>query len=183
MTTTEPMPDFARLYESSAISPRLAGRLWYGAQLLADTYADPDFHFDLRTELPRIADRYADDEWLERFAARFRAVADRLADQTIGVEQLATCTADELVIHIIIDTLTSLDADDVLANQPWLAALPNGPGFDELEAARELCLQDNDVMMLFNPALDGIEDPVDPVQERQGAANLHPRDWFSPFDV
>lgn len=30
--------------------------------------------------------------------------------------------------------------------------------------------------MLFNPSLDGIEDP-----DISGGANLHPRDWFKPF--
>jgi hypothetical protein len=30
--------------------------------------------------------------------------------------------------------------------------------------------------MLFNPALDGIEDPG-----ISGSANLHPRDWFKRF--
>lgn len=40
----------------------------------------------------------------------------------------------------------------------------------------EVLFTDHDVLMLFNPALDGIEDP-----DISGGAKLHPRDWFKPF--
>lgn len=49
----------------------------------------------------------------------------------------------------------------------------HGPDSD-FDWVREVL--DHDVLMLFNPSLDGIEDPavVD-------TANLHPREWFLPF--
>jgi hypothetical protein len=41
---------------------------------------------------------------------------------------------------------------------------------------REVLFEDHDVLMLFNPSLDGVDDsPV------IAAAYLHPRDWFRPF--
>jgi hypothetical protein len=41
---------------------------------------------------------------------------------------------------------------------------------------RELLFEDHDVLMLVNPALDGIKD-----SDITGSANLHPRDWVKPF--
>jgi hypothetical protein len=40
---------------------------------------------------------------------------------------------------------------------------------------REVVFEDHDVLMLFNPALDGVENSCD------GNSSLHPQDWFEPF--
>lgn len=39
---------------------------------------------------------------------------------------------------------------------------------------------DFDVRFLFDPALDGIEDPDHPAYQAEG--NLHPCDWFKTFE-
>ena len=41
---------------------------------------------------------------------------------------------------------------------------------------RELLFEEHDVLMLVNPALDGIKD-----SDIGGSANLHPPDWVKPF--
>jgi hypothetical protein len=51
-------------------------------------------------------------------------------------------------------------------------------GFDWLS---ELLLADEDVLMLYNPALDGIEDPRSSIAQQQGCSGLHPNDWFNRF--
>lgn len=40
---------------------------------------------------------------------------------------------------------------------------------------REVLFEDHDLLMLFNPALDGIDGPV-----IISATYLQPRDWFRP---
>ncbi|MDP8931275.1 MAG: hypothetical protein M3O70_22565 [Actinomycetota bacterium] len=35
--------------------------------------------------------------------------------------------------------------------------------------------------MLYDPALDGIEDPSSDIGREYGMANLHPQRWFQPF--
>ena len=41
---------------------------------------------------------------------------------------------------------------------------------------RQLLFEEHDVLMLVNPALDGIKN-----SDIGGSANLHPRDWVKPF--
>jgi hypothetical protein len=47
-----------------------------------------------------------------------------------------------------------------------------GPRFD----SGYVLFGDHDVLMLVNPALDGIKD-----SDISGSANLHPRDWVKRF--
>lgn len=53
-------------------------------------------------------------------------------------------------------------------------------GDENFDAASDL-LEDEDVLMLYNPELDGIES----LEWEEGSfelpVNLHPRDWFKPF--
>lgn len=39
---------------------------------------------------------------------------------------------------------------------------------------REVLFEDHDLLMLFNPALDGVENDIN------GNPPLHPRHWFTP---
>jgi len=58
-----------------------------------------------------------------------------------------------------------------------VAHLPEHDGPDsDFDWMREVLFEDHDVLMLYNPSLDGIEDPA-----VFDTANLHPRDWFRPF--
>jgi hypothetical protein len=41
---------------------------------------------------------------------------------------------------------------------------------------------DHDVLMLFDSALDGLEDSDSDINQAMGMVNLAPVDWFAPFD-
>ena len=63
--------------------------------------------------------------------------------------------------------------------EEWLPADPERD--DDSDLARELLFPDDDVLLLFDASLDGIEDPQSQLAEHRLFANLHPRVWFLPF--
>jgi hypothetical protein len=174
-------PDFARLYgdPDSTLSPRMASQLWTTAIYLADTYADPDVTDLLKRELPPIARRMADDVWMERFVVCFEAIATRLARGRFASSQLASCTGEEMALHLVIDSAEAGVSDDAI---PLDDSLPADPERDrDFEWAREVLFRDHDFLLLFNPSLDGIEDNDSDLSQRHMFANLHPQRWFLPF--
>jgi hypothetical protein len=174
-------PNFATLYAgaNSPLSARMASQLWTTAIYFADTYADPDVTDLLKRELPPIARLMADDVWMERFVACFEALATRLARGRFASSQLASCTGEELALHLVIDSAEAGVSDDVI---PMDDSLPADPERDrDFEWAREVLFRDHDVLLLFNPSLDGIEDNDSDLSQRHMFANLHPQRWFLPF--
>ena len=105
-------PDFARLYgDPEALSPRMASQLWTTAIYLADTYADSDASDLLKRELPPVARRMADDVWMERFVVCFEGIAARLARGRFASSQLASCTGEEMALHLVIDAAEAAVSD------------------------------------------------------------------------
>ena len=174
-------PDFATLYggADSPLSPRMASQLWTTAIYFADTYADAEVSDLLRRALPPSAGRMADDVWMERFVACFQALATRLARGRFASSQLASCTGEEMALHLVIDSAEAGLSDDAIPVNESLPADPERDG--DFDWAREVLFRDHDVLLLFNPSLDGIEDDDSDLSQRYMFANLHPRRWFLPF--
>jgi hypothetical protein len=136
--------------------------LWRTAIYLADTWRadldDPTARLDY---LPPIARPLAQGVWLERFVDCFDSVAERLAAGNLGADGLATCTGEEMALHIVIDLAEASLADDILSRTEGVAArLPDHGAADaNFDRMRDVLFKDNDVLLLFDPSLDGIEDP------------------------
>ena len=171
------LPDFASLYSESELTPRSAAKLWFAATLVYGFFAD-GLGDDVIAELPPLARQHADDRFVSAFAYRFAVIGKRIASGLPWLESIATCTADEMAVHII---LSMVDDFDELTDPSWIEQFPAHEDDDQIEWLDDLLLQDTDVLMLYNPALDGIEDPDSPVNQQLGIANLHPNDWFKPF--
>jgi len=45
-----------------------------------------------------------------------------------------------------------------------------------------MLFMDFDVLLLFDPSLDGVEDPASEAYRLGRFENLHPRDWFKMFE-
>lgn len=88
---------------------------------------------------------------------------------------LATCTAEELALHMILTVAWQHLAAGHFDRE--LGELSDH-GEDDRAFARlhEVLFEDHDVLLLYRADLDRIEDD-DLVAE----SNLHPRDWFRPF--
>lgn len=95
------VPDFAALYADSELTPRSAAKIWAVAEIIYD-----NFHHGLGEEilatLPPIARLHADERFESAFASRFAIVAKRVAEGLPWLESIATCTADEMAIHVIL---------------------------------------------------------------------------------
>lgn len=182
-------PDFAALYETAvskggAMTPRMAYWLWNTGVFLADTWRDGrDDPGPLLEFLPPIARQLAHGEWYERFTNCFDALATRIASGQGDQERLAGCTGEELALHLVIDLAEAHLADGIIDTEiDTVASLPDhGPLDSDFEAMRSRLFTDHDVLMLFDPMLDGVDDPDSEISQIQRAANLHPRDWFKPF--
>lgn len=184
----EPSPDFVALYPVDArggdgLTPRLAYHLWHCSMYLADTWRDnldrPD---ELLQQLPPTVQRFAGPLWLARFIECFEALAEKLAHGVHDHETVAACTAEEMALHLVIDLAGDFVQDGMFEDDQALLRLPgDAKVVDDFEWVREALLEDYDVLALFNPALDGIEDSFENAHLR--LVNLHPSEWFEPFDT
>lgn len=173
-------PDFVALYEPHVdgdgwrMTPRMAWRLWTAAMYLADEWHCESPSSMLR-HLPPIAHPdLRDRSWRARFIAGFGRLAERIGGCDDG-DCLARCTAEELALHLTIN-LAEADFIDHAISPAAVAHLPaHGASDEDFDWLRDVLFEDHDVLMLFNPALDGVENTID------GNSSLHPRDWFQPF--
>jgi hypothetical protein len=155
-------PDFAALYEpgfaaGGALTPRLAWVLcntaWYPAdewRLVADDH-------DVRRRLPRVAHHYATREWQMRFGDCFERLARRIAAGEGDTAALATCTAEELALHMILRVAPHL-LEAGLLDEDAVADLPDHGGADrDVALLDDALFEDHDVLLLYQADLDGIE--------------------------
>ena len=171
------LPPFSRLYNcrTSPITPRMAFYLWQSAELERQVWVDdPDI-----SSLPVVARTHATAEWINRFVECFTTVIARLATAAIADEGLPRCTGEEVALHLTIDAAQDFVHDRVLMLPPdFDKRIPACGNRDtDFDDARELLFADHDVLHLWDPALDGIENDA----EHHRFVNIHPRDWFLPF--
>jgi hypothetical protein len=163
----------------SPLSPRLAWRIWTTAVLLAGTYEDEETWDLLKEQLPRLAQNAADRTWMARFVLGFDALAARMTQRGRDLSRLASCTGEEMALHLVIDQAESWSTEGLL---PAPESLPEDAERDnDFEWAREVTFRDHDVLLLFDPAFDGLDDPENELHQRFRFANLHPGRWFLPF--
>jgi hypothetical protein len=184
-TEDERRPDFAALFLDHAfVTPRMACRLWMGAQFCGDTWRleDGDPAIAL-TDLPPITHRWAVGAWLDRFIESFDLIERRLAAGDVSPLSLTRCTGEEMALHLVIDHAEGDLDSGIDASGGQIEQLPDLGGRDhDFELMRDVLLRDLDVLLLFDMRLDGIEDPSSEVARLEGTANLHPAQWFLPFD-
>jgi hypothetical protein len=61
-------------------------------------------------------------------------------------------------------------------------ALPGHSGDLDWDRLGEVLFQDGDILELFDPSLDGIENPDDEEDYSLGMGDYTPNAWFTPFD-
>lgn len=184
---TAPVPDFAALYEpgysrGARMTPRMAYSLWHSSVYLADTWRDGRDDPELLVEsLPPLARPLAHGEWYDRFADGFDQLADRIAAGDGDQERLASCTGEEMALHLAIDLAEALTIDGLLDLDAASSLPDHGTDDGDFDTMRNLLFTDHDVLILFDPAMDGAEIPGSLLERAERYANLHPRDWFKPF--
>lgn len=177
-------PDFATLYgDKGTITPRLARRLWTAALFCADTWRHAGSERPFFVEdLPPVAWPHAVGAWYEQFVDCFDVLADRIALGQIAEDEITTCTGEEMALHLVIDVAEREFDSGFDSDAEALDQLPDHGAADAaFERARDVRLRDDDVLMLYDASLDGIDDPDDDVAAVYRVVNLHPTQWFLPF--
>jgi hypothetical protein len=62
------------------------------------------------------------------------------------------------------------------------ATLPSHPDDFDWDLVGDVLFQDNDILALFNPHLDGIEDPDAEVNQNFRIGDYRPQAWFETFN-
>ncbi len=134
--------------------------------LVDDFLNDPDYDEPLCvTALPSKYLRRYDGGFRRKFLVTLLTVGYKLALPDPPVPFLS-CTAEELALHVLIE-----EASEGLKTEGI------EPEFSEFE---DRAFQDDmDIEILYNMALDGIEDTT--IGDRMGYAHLQFGQWFEPF--
>lgn len=196
-----PRPDFAALFplcrcakESCAtcagfqLTPRTATAVWTVAQILADhAYDDVEEHGDkpvlaknawaLFGRYPRIT--WAQDAVWRRQAAR--VYDDLAADLEAGEWPCPRCPAEEMALHLILRDVPAAVDDDWAGLDREDTRLPAHPDDFSWDLAQDVLFQDTDILALFNPDLDGIEDPGGELNLQMSIGDYRPQAWFEAF--
>jgi hypothetical protein len=157
----------------------MAWQLWEAAIMVGDIYAEEEAWDALKLDLPPLAQPVADPVWMERFVHCFDDIAARLGDGRSDPIRLTTCTGEEMALHVVIDHAEDWSNDGVRSTPESLPE--DSERDDDFESARDVLFRDHDVLLLFDPALDGVDDPESELDQRFRFANLHPSRWFLPF--
>lgn len=195
-------PDFVELFplcrcgrsscddcEGWQLTPRTAAALWSAAQILADhAYDDVENHGDdpvdleqgwiLFDQLPAVTWRQ-DAVWRRQAARAFDDLASDLAE---GRRPLPRCFAEEMALHLVLEDAAAGVEDGWIEPSPQVIAgqTPHPDDYD-WEMAGEVLFLDHDILTLFDPAFDGVEDPESEINERMRMGDMRPRAWFDTF--
>ncbi len=199
-TDDSEIPDFAALFplrpagdESEQetgwqLTARTAAVLYVALSMLADdAYQDieefgdqpvtEDGEWGLFDRLPRIS-WHQDTQWRRQAARAFDDLTD---DITQGRWPVPRCNAEELALHLAIaEAPPVIDMTDIA--ETALPALPAHPDDLDWDMCSEVMFQDHDILMLDDPAADGIEDPDSAVNREFGIGDLRSGNWFRPFN-
>mmetsp|Transcript_29416 Transcript_29416/g.58333 ORF Transcript_29416/g.58333 Transcript_29416/m.58333 type:complete len:421 (-) Transcript_29416:234-1496(-) len=191
--------DWARLFGPSEddgedgpwLTPRMASSIHH----IAVVDGGDMFAHDGLPRLPRVARPFYQKNvaWRRSFRDCYLRIALRLQK---GLPPRPNCTGEEMALHNIM--YRAPDADDCMGDE--YEALPKHPNDRDFEMVKDMALEDEDVLMLFeeNDDVDSDEDEpsVDnPVLgpgslanfmlgtggEMTRAAHLHPKEWFVAF--
>lgn len=168
----------------------MACALWAAAKLAGDDgYDDVAEHGDTPvTEADDWAlfDTYPPNTYRQDAAWRRRAARaydDLAADLADGRWPLPRCPAEEMALHTMLLRLADWFTDDPGQAVPagWLADLPRHPDDLDWSGALDALFADHDILLLFDPASDGIEDPLSVENQNARIGDYRPAAWFTPF--
>jgi hypothetical protein len=198
------LPDFAALFavctcgrldcgdcEMWQLTPRAAAALWVAAVVTADdayddiaeyghtAIADAD-GWSVFDQYPPITYRQ-DADW-RRGAAR--AYHDLAADLAAGRWPRPRSAAEEMALHLVVERARdwAADPDAGIGIRPQeVAGLPAHRDDLDWQGALDALFADHDILLLFDPGQDGIEDPAGTENEHARIGDYRPAAWFTPF--
>ncbi|MEV7239120.1 hypothetical protein AB0N06_36070 [Streptomyces sp. NPDC051020] len=100
---------------------------------------------------------------------------DLTDDLTRAADVEPRSTGEVMALHVGSARARALERNRPQLARKAVAGLPEDRRDDDWDACSGILFQDHDVLMLFDDALDGVEDSG-------SAVNLAPLDWFTAFD-
>ena len=159
------------------LTPRNAMLVYLAAAKLGDEVRaalDADRLDDVRALLPP-ACTAVDRVWLERFHRSVRRAEVCIAR---GEVPWPTCTGDEMALNLGLDEVDGLVATELYRG--FAASLPAHDDDGDTAVLTEVLLEDTDVLVLFDPALEGVEEDPE-TAATLGLVNMRTTQWFLPF--
>lgn len=196
----EDWPDFAELFplgdESSereqpwCLTPRTAALLHASLAALGDiayveiekggntpVLVEERQGWAFFSRLPRVSWRQ-EAEWRRRMA---RSCDDLVDDLERGERPVPRCNAEGLVLHLAVRDAAAECDDEPEAVEEWVSGLPTHSDDFAWEAAEEALSRGSDILQLYRPEADGIEDPDSKENQQLDLGDLRPHVWFQPF--
>ncbi len=179
------------------LTPRMAAKIHHVAIVDADTLL-ADYGF-CPPRLPKIARPFfkRSRKWRLAFRDCYVRIGLRLQK---GLPPQPNCTGEEMAFHNIMEQVP--DVDDVLYDDENYTNLPEYPNDNDYHLVKDLAVQDEDVLMLFEQNDTGYDSNSDEDEinvdnalgpgsiadfmlgsggARVRAVNIHPSDWFKAF--
>lgn len=173
------------MVDERTLGPRTRRLLVIAANLLFD-----EGRLDVEQDNPDrwiLFDRYPrttkgqDARWRDRALQSFE-------DLAADIDKLGTpvprCTADEVALWLMLDLASGIEEEREAWPELWtmVTELPAHRHDFDWDSLRENLFEDTDFLMLYSPALDGLDDPADEVNQALGIGeNLQPQHWFTLF--
>ncbi|SDD68645.1 hypothetical protein [Actinokineospora iranica] len=140
-----------------------------------DPVTDDDF-WHLFDEYPRITHRQ-DAIWRRQAA---RAYDDLAADLAHGDWPQPHNPAEEMALHLALRWAQDALTDGIIT--PYQSTGEPHPDDHDWETLLDALTQDTDILDLFHPDTDGIEDPASEQNKSIGMGDYRPAAWFTPFN-
>ncbi|MEV8415569.1 hypothetical protein AB0P45_18395 [Streptomyces niveus] len=110
-----------------------------------------------------------------------RALDDLNEDITLGRSPHPRCAAEELALHFALQSASAMTCDEPDLVAEFTQGLPEQQGDYDWDVCSDLLFQDHDVLFLYDPMLQGLEHPDNPLNQRMGIGDLRPEGWFEEF--
>lgn len=111
-----------------------------------------------------------------------RALDDLNEDIALGHSPEPRCAAEELALHFALESASAMTCDEPDLVAELAQGLPDQQGDYDWPVCSDLLFQDHDVLFLYNPMMQGLEHPDDPLNRHMGIGDLRPEGWFEEFE-
>lgn len=138
--------------------------------------ADDNYAY-IFSQLPVLTWRQ-DAQWRRQMV---RCFDDLAQDIRAGKWPRPNCTGEEMALHIAIDHASSMVVDDTELVLSFVEGLPAHHDDWDWGLCLDVLLEDTDVLFLYEPWAQGIEDSDHQINQFAGMVNLEAEDWFKPF--
>ncbi|WP_075735838.1 sel1 repeat family protein [Streptomyces acidiscabies] len=110
-----------------------------------------------------------------------RCFDDLANDIKAGEWPQPTCTGEEMALHLAISHASCMVVDEPELVTSFVEGVPPHHNDWDWGLCITVLLEDTDVLFLYKPWAQGIEDSNHLTNQMLGIANLEAEDWFKPF--